>query len=340
MMTERPRLTPAVADVRRAIRENLADLSADSLVMVGLSGGPDSLALAAGLAFEAPRAGLRAGAVIVDHGLQAGSAEVAQAAADAARDLGLDPVLIRRVTVIAMDGPEADARTARYGAFEEVISELGVVAVLLGHTLDDQAETVLLGLTRGAGATSLSGMKPINGVYRRPLLGLRRSTTVAACADQGRAPWNDPHNDDPHFTRVRIRQNVLPLLEKELGPGVTEALARTAEQLQLDAEVLDNLAAEVMPTVLIPVRGESGVRSATLKISELEQLPDAVLNRVIRRSALEVFGVSLSATHTTAISRLVTDWHGQGEAHLPGIRVERQGGQLVLTSPVTAQPEA
>lgn len=339
-MTERPRLTPAVADVRRAIRENLADLSADSLVLVALSGGPDSLALAAGLAFEAPRAGLRAGAVIVDHGLQPGSADVAHTAADAARELGLDPVLIRRVNVIAVDGPEADARTARYGAFEQVVSELNVVALLLGHTLDDQAETVLLGLTRGAGATSLSGMKAINGVYRRPLLGLRRSTTVAACSDQGLAPWHDPHNDDLHYTRVRIRKNVIPLLEAELGPGVTEALARTADQLQQDAEVLDSLAAEVMPTVLIPVLGEQGERSATLTISELEKLPVAVLNRVIRRSALEVFGVSLSATHTTAISRLVTQWHGQGEAHLPGIRVERQGGLLLLTSPVTAQPEA
>lgn len=339
-MTERPRLTPAVADVRRAIRENLADLSADSLVMVALSGGPDSLALAAGLAFEAPRAGLRAGAVIVDHGLQPGSTDVAHTAAHAARELGLDPVIIKRVNVMAVAGPEADARTARYGAFDEVISERGVGAILLGHTMDDQAETVLLGLTRGAGATSLSGMKPINGVYRRPLLGLRRLTTVAACSDQGLEPWHDPHNDDPHYTRVRIRQNVIPLLEAELGPGVTEALARTADQLQQDAEVLDALAAEVLPTVLIPLLGEEGVRSASLKISEMEKLPDAVLNRVIRRSALEVFGVSLSANHTAAISRLVTQWHGQGEAHLPGIRVERQGGLLLLTSPVIAQPEA
>lgn len=276
----------------------------------------------------------------MDHGLQAGSAAVAQATAVVAKDLGLDPVIVRRVNVISLDGPEADARTARYGAFEEVMSELGVVALLLGHTLDDQAETVLLGLTRGAGATSLSGMKSIIGAYRRPLLGLRRSTTVAACADQDLAPWNDPQNDDPHYTRVRIRQSVLPQLEKELGPGVTEALARTAEQLQHDAEVLDNLASEVMPTVVMPVLGDSGVRSATLKISELEKLPVAVLNRVIRRSALDVFGVSLTATHTAAISRLVTDWHGQGEAHLPGIRVERQGGQLRLTSSVTVQPEA
>lgn len=335
-MTERPRLTPAVADVRRAIRENLADLTPDSLVLVGLSGGPDSLALAAGLAFEAPRAGLRAGALIIDHGLQTGSAKVAQAAGAAAANLGLDPVIIRRVQVVAVDGPEADARSARYTEFEEVISELGVGAVLLGHTLDDQAETVLLGLTRGAGATSLSGMKPINGVYRRPLLGLRRSTTVAACADQGLSPWNDPHNEDPHYTRVRIRQTVLPVLEKELGPGVAEALARTAEQLQQDADVLDELASQVMPTVLVPVLGEKGGPAATLHISELEKLSPAVLTRVIRRSALEVFGVSLSAAHTAAITRLVTNWHGQGEAHLPGIRVERQGGQLLLTSSVIA----
>lgn len=332
-MTQRPRLTPAVADVRRAVRTNLADVEQGSVVLIALSGGPDSLALAAGLGFEAPKLGLRAGAIIVDHGLQDGSAEVAERAASQAQALGLDPVIIRSVKVVPQSGPEADARTARYAALEAVAKETGAVAVLLGHTLDDQAETVLLGLTRGSGATSLAGMSEITGIYRRPLLGIRRQDTVAACADQQLEPWNDPHNEDSAYTRVRIRTEIMPMLEDKLGPGVAEALARTAEQLRQDAVVFDALTAEMMPTVLVPALGEpADSRRAVLEISQLEALPVAILYRVIRRCALEVFSVSLTAAHTTSIARLITHWHGQGEAHVPGIRVERQGTQLVMSS--------
>ena len=340
-MTERPRLTPAMADVRRAIRENLSDLTPDAVVLVALSGGPDSLALAAGLAFEAPRAGLLAGAVIVDHGLQEGSEVVAETAAAQARELGLDPVIIRRVKVVPSAGPEADARTARYDALDSVAKELGAVAVLLGHTLDDQAETVLLGLTRGSGATSLAGMSDINGIYRRPLLGIRRAQTVAACEDQGLTPWNDPHNQDSSYTRVRIRHEVMPVLENQLGPGVAEALARTAEQFKQDSAVLDALTSEIMPTVFTPLLGETAQSvQATLDVTALTGLPLAILNRVIRRAALDVFGSSLSSVHTNAVARLITDWHGQGEVHVPGIRVERQGAQLVLTASSSTPTEA
>ncbi|MEG0027970.1 MAG: tRNA lysidine(34) synthetase TilS [Aurantimicrobium sp.] len=341
MMTERPRLTPAMADVRRAIRENLSDLTPDAVVLVALSGGPDSLALAAGLAFEAPRAGLLAGAVIVDHGLQEGSEVVAETAAAQARELGLDPVIIRRVKVVPASGPEADARTARYDALDSVAKELGAVAILLGHTLDDQAETVLLGLTRGSGATSLAGMSDINGIYRRPLLGIRRAQTVAACEDQGLTPWNDPHNQDSSYTRVRIRHEVMPVLENQLGPGVVEALARTAEQFKQDSAVLDALTSEIMPTVFTPLLGETAQSvQATLDVTALTGLPLAILNRVIRRAALDVFGSSLSSVHTNAVARLITEWHGQGEVHVPGIRVERQGAQLVLTASSSTPTEA
>ncbi|MEG0161248.1 MAG: tRNA lysidine(34) synthetase TilS [Aurantimicrobium sp.] len=341
MMTERPRLTPAMADVRRAIRENLSDLTPDAVVLVALSGGPDSLALAAGLAFEAPRAGLLAGAVIVDHGLQEGSEVVAETAAAQARELGLDPVIIRRVKVVPASGPEADARTARYDALDSVAKELGAVAILLGHTLDDQAETVLLGLTRGSGATSLAGMSDINGIYRRPLLGIRRAQTVAACEDQGLTPWNDPHNQDSSYTRVRIRHEVMPVLENQLGPGVVEAFALTAEQFKQDSAVLDALTSEIMPTVFTPLLGETAQSvQATLDVTALTGLPLAILNRVIRRAALDVFGSSLSSVHTNAVARLITEWHGQGEVHVPGIRVERQGAQLVLTASSSTPTEA
>jgi len=234
-------LSPVVASVRKAVRASLAGLAPGELVLAACSGGPDSLALAAALAFVAPRAGLRAGAVTVDHGLQEGSADRAAQVAAVLLGLGLDPVRAVAVTVDGVGGPEAAARTARYAALESAAADLGAAAVLLGHTLDDQAETVLLGLARGSGARSLSGMAPRRGLFLRPLLGVRRQATTGACAALGLSPWADPHNADRRFARVRVRLDALPALEAALGPGVAEALARTADQLRDDAEVLEKI---------------------------------------------------------------------------------------------------
>lgn len=337
MPERRPRLTPAVADVRRAVREHLAEYlsplpgqaglsDAQPLLLVALSGGPDSLALAAGVAFEAPRAGLRAGAVVVDHGLQRSSALVAERAADQARALGLDPVLIETVTVSGEGGPEATARQARYAALDRAAEMLAARAVLLGHTRDDQAETVLLGLARGSGGTSLAGMAPVNGRYHRPLLSLPRTTTVQACIDAGLEPWHDPHNDDPAFLRVRVREIVLPTLERELGPGIAEALARSAEQSREDAEALETMVNAVFDEALEPASGGIAV-----SVAALTEHPAAVRNRMLRRVALTEFGVSLSREHTLAIAALVTDWHGQSELHLPSLRVRRKADVLIFT---------
>jgi tRNA(Ile)-lysidine synthase len=323
-MPQRPRLTPAIADIRRAVRDALPR---DGLVLVALSGGPDSLALAAATAFEAPRAGLAAGAVIVDHGLQEGSAEVAERAAAQARSLGLDPVRVVRVAVGSRGGPEAAAREARYQAMDAAADETGASAILLGHTLDDQAESVLLGLARGSGAASLQGMAAATGRYRRPLLGIRRSTTEQACADAGLEPWRDPHNTDPAYARSRVRSTVLPMLEAELGPGVAESLARTAEQLREDAEALDTFAHEVAEDVTD--LEEAGV---SLGVATLAANPAALRQRLIRLVVESEFHVSLSRAQTLAIARLVTDWHGQRALDLPGFTAERRGGRIHLIS--------
>jgi tRNA(Ile)-lysidine synthase len=323
-MPQRPRLTPAIADIRRATRELLP---AEGLSLVALSGGPDSLALAAAVAFEAPRAGLRAGAVIVDHGLQPGAADAAAAAARQATDLGLDPVLVLSVTVGTEGGPEAAARTARYAALDQAARETGATAVFLGHTLDDQAETVLLGLARGSGAASLRGMDAVAGLYRRPLLGIRRSTTVQACADAGLEPWHDPQNDDPAYTRVRVRRDVLPVLERELGPGIPEALARTAEQLREDSDALDHFAEEIAED--LAEHSEAGI---ALPVKALEANPAALRQRLIRLAVASEFHVSLSRAQTLEVARLVTDWHGQAGVDLPGVRVERRAGYLHFTA--------
>ncbi|MBC7519126.1 MAG: tRNA lysidine(34) synthetase TilS [Microbacteriaceae bacterium] len=326
-MTNRPRLTPAIADVRRAVRVSLRGLDANSVVLVAPSGGPDSLALALATAFEAHRLGHRAGAVVIDHGLQPGSADVAFAASETARSLGLDPVLVRTVRVGTAGGPEAAARTARYLALETARQECNASAVLLGHTLDDQAETVLLGLARGSGATSLRGMVAVTGSYRRPLLGVRRRTTVQACEDAGLTPWNDPHNSDSGYARVRVRREVLPVLEKALGPGIAEALARTADQLQEDSDALDRFAAELIEELAEPA--EAGI---SLPVASLAPNPAALLNRLIRLVVSAEFHVSLTRAQTLQVAALVTDWHGQKAVALPGIRVERRVGLIVFSS--------
>jgi tRNA(Ile)-lysidine synthase len=339
----RPRLSPAIADVRRAVRESLGALAlADAdLVLVALSGGPDSLALAAAVAFEAPRAGLRAGAVIIDHGLQPGSARIAARAAEQATELGLGPVLVRLVAVDGRrgaGGPEAAAREARYQALDAARHDTGAVAVLLGHTLDDQAETVLLGLARGAGASSLHGMAAVSGALVRPLLGIRRSSTVAACHDAGLEPWADPHNSDPTYTRVRVRSRVLPVLEEELGPGIAESLARTAEQLREDGDALDHMVEETIEEIV--EHAEAGI---AVSVGALAANPPALRNRIIRFVVWSEFGVSLSRAQTLATAALVTEWHGQKGVDLPGIRVVRAAGNLVFSAasdPESKEPRA
>lgn len=329
----RPRLTPAIADVRRAVREALASVAAaqpDALVLVALSGGADSLALAAATAFEAPRAGLTAGAVIVDHALQPGSDAVAERAADQARSLGLDPVLVHRVQVAAATdagGPEAAARDARYAALEAARRELRAVVVLVGHTLDDQAETVLLGLARGAGAASLQGMAAASGSLRRPLLALRRETTRRFCTESGLQAWDDPQNSSDAVARVRVRERVLPVLEAELGPGVAEALARTAEQLREDAEALDAMVEETIEELCEPA--EAGI---AVSVGALAANPAALRQRIIRHVVLSEFGVSITRVQTLAVAALVTDWHGQKALDLPGVRVKRDGGLIVFSA--------
>jgi tRNA(Ile)-lysidine synthase len=323
----RPRLTPEVADTRRAVREALADLPAGSLALVALSGGPDSLALAAAAGFEAPRLGLRVGAVIVDHGLQGDSAAVAERAAEAARALGLDPVRVVRALVEGSGGPEAAARAARYAALETAAVELGAAAVLLGHSLDDQAETVLLGLARGSGTLSIAGMAAVVGLYRRPLLGIRRAVLARACADQGLEPWSDPHNSDERFARVRVRRRILPLLDEHLDAGVFEALARTAEIAREDAEALDRMVDEVAEELVALEEG-----GCSLPVAWLAANPAALRHRLIRLVARAEFGAALSRAQTLEVARLATDWHGQGAVHLPGIRVERTAGRIVFTA--------
>ncbi|MFJ7063840.1 tRNA lysidine(34) synthetase TilS [Streptomyces sp. NPDC101115] len=298
------------------------------LVLVACSGGADSMALASALAFEARKLDLHAGGITVDHGLQAGSGQRAREVADRMTALGLDPVEAVAVTVGRDGGPEAAARDARYAALDAAAQRHGATAILLGHTRDDQAETVLLGLARGSGIRSLSGMAAVSGTarrYRRPFLELDRQTVRKACIAQELAVWDDPHNSDPAYTRSRLRHEGLPALEKALGKGVVEALARTAQLSRDDADALDSWAADAEASV----RDEAG----RLECAKLFGLPPAVRRRVLRRAVIAEGAPagSLFARHIEEIDRLITGWRGQGAINLPG-RVEalRQGGRLVI----------
>ena len=292
-------------------------------MLVAASGGADSLALAAATAFEGPRLGLRTGAITVDHGLQAGSSSRSRDVAEVLTGLGFEPVEVRSVEVGTRGGPEAAARSARYRALDDVADEHGAVAVLLAHTRDDQAETVLLGLARGSGARSLAGMAAVAGRLRRPLLGLDRATVRAAA--EGLPVWDDPHNGDPAFARVRVREAALPALEAALGPGISAALARTAALLRADTDALDDWAGRA-------AAGLSGA-DGSLDAAALGELPVAVRSRVVRAAVLAAGSPAgdLRAEHVEAVDALVTNWHGQGPLELPGgVTVRRSCGRLLL----------
>ncbi len=344
---------PAVAQVRLAVRSSLAALDADRPLLVGCSGGADSLALAAAVAFEAPRAGFDAGAVVVDHGLQARSADVARGVADVLRGLGLRDVSVIVVDVGKAGGPEAAARRARYDALTEAARAADDAYVLLGHTRDDQAETVLLGLGRGSGPRSIAGMQALDGRYVRPLLDVARATTHAACAALGLEVWTDPHNLDPRFRRVRLRTEALPLLEDILAGGVAPALARTAAQLRDDLDALDELAtawladsssshsssrfwrrSPVYEAAPPKASTDGFADNAELDVSKLLDLPTALRTRVLRLWAVAGGADALTAVHITALDALCTAWHGQGPLELPGgIRAARRSGRLHLYRP-------
>jgi len=286
------------------------------------------VALAAATAWVCARQGREAAAVVVDHDLVDGSTVVAAKAAHLCTSLGLDPVLVRRVDARAQPGgpgPEAAARDARYAALADVAAELGAGAILLGHTLDDQAETVLLGLARGSGGRSLAGMRPISGLVRRPFLALTRETVRGAARDAGLATVDDPHNSDPRFARVRVRDVVLPALERELGPRVAEALARTADLLRDDADLLDSLAQDALSRL-----GESPL------VAELVDLAPALRTRVIRRLIVEAGcrAGDLMRGHVLAVDHLLTEPRTSGPVYLPdgyvAHRDMRAGGRLSI----------
>ncbi|SDO94234.1 tRNA(Ile)-lysidine synthase [Nakamurella panacisegetis] len=306
--------------VRAAVRDWMTAFAPPSAtVSIACSGGADSLALAAAAFAELDEG--RLDAVTVDHQLQGGSADRAVTTAAQLHEIGYRTVRIETVTVGSVGGLEAAARAARYQALRPDPGGL----VLLAHTADDQAETVLLGLGRGSGPRSIAGMAPWRAPWGRPFLGLRRTDTEKACREAGLTYWDDPQNVDPAFTRVRLRREVLPLLEDVLGGGVTPALARTATMLAEDLQALDHLAARVLADVWQP--------GGAVEVTELVRHPVALRRRALRAWADAVGAKALTADHLYRLDSLVTGTRRSGAVRLPGALDAVRTGPLLRAVP-------
>lgn len=310
-----------MAVARHAVRADLAELTAGDKILVACSGGADSVALAFAIAKEAPTKAISIYAITIDHGLQPGSSAQAQKVAKWLGDLGYRQVSVVKVEVGTAGGLEAAARDARYAALETEAEQVGVSAIYLGHSMDDQAESVLLGLGRGSGPRSIAGMEKVSGVYRRPFLGLRRSQLRAACIEAGAPIWDDPQNEDERFTRVGLRK-LMPALEATLGGGVVEALARTADLMREDLSALDALTTQYAD-------------QTEAEAAELAPLPTALRKRALRAMALRagVLAGALTFDHLTRMDALITSWKGQGGVFLPGgLTFTRKSGRLSFSS--------
>ena len=336
-MPVRPRLTPAIALSRKAIREVLAEL-APKRILLAVSGGADSLALAAAAVFDAKKLKIEVVAAVVDHGLQKNSAEVAAKAKQTLNGLGIEEVFIERVNVATKgEGLEAAARDARYKALEKVRKATKSDWIFLGHNQDDQAETVLLGLARGSGLRSISGMPKIDDSRKlvRPLLDIPRQTLRKACSDAGIEFWDDPHNQDSKFARVRVR-NLADELEETLGPGFASALARTAESAAEADELIEELAKKLVKKALV----KAGARQINYSIEILGKAKAALRKKALYLICLEAGAKNISRSQVLAVDELITNWHGQKKSSLSGITVERVNNQLVVKSTKPLKPGA
>ena len=325
-------VSEGLVQLRNAVRADLLLLEAGDRIIIACSGGADSVALAYALSLEAPKLALSITAVTIDHGLQPHSEEVASACVKLLATFNI-PTEIIRVKVAGAGGIEAAARNARYAALTAHAEKIGAAAIYLAHSLDDQAESVLLGLARGSGPRSIAGMSAVNGIYRRPALSLRRLQlrTVAAeiitagvsAAEVGEI-FEDPMNTDLHFLRVKIRHELLPAMEEALGGGVSEALARTALLIQEDLAALDSWAAEHL------------AGNPDLEVATLAARPKAIRTRVLRLALLAagLDGGLLTFDQLERGDQLLVDWRGQGEIALPGgLSLARKSGRLILSPP-------
>jgi tRNA(Ile)-lysidine synthase len=298
-------------------------------VVVAVSGGADSLCLLHTLVRLRRLFPIEVVCFHFDHRLRKGSERDAAYVRRQAGRLGV-PFVLRVAGSKPRKGEsvEAWARVARYTALQELAEELGAEAAV-GHTADDQAETVLLALLRGGGLEAVAAMKPVNRPIVRPLLEVTRDETVAFCRALRLRPRQDPMNEDPRFMRAALRHRGIPALEKALGRGVKGSLIRTAALLRTDADFLEELAEKAEPGVV-----ESDGDDVLVRVDALAGLPQALAGRVIRRALLAQGTVPESA-HVAAVLGLATARPG-ASVSLPGAlkaKREREYVRLSRSSP-------
>lgn len=285
------------------------DSTENPLFLVALSGGSDSLAVAIAGAYasQKKKANFRVGAIIVNHKLQEETDRVTGEARETALNLGLSPVIVKEVNIVDNgEGMEASARLARYNAINEAVVEYGASAVLMGHSLNDQAEQVFLGLLRGSGVRSLSGIASHRDNIIRPFLSLSREETQQICVDNDVEYWVDPHNSSLDYNRVRVRKNILPVLEENFGSGVLKNLAKTCQISREDADVLDYVTDNFYGENIVV---ESGV--ASVSVDCLTRVPIGLRKRVFRKIIVEVLGGYGSHANVNEVDVLVESWSGQ-----------------------------
>ena len=303
--------------------------------LIGCSGGADSLCLVG----CAVKQGWRVHAVVIDHGLQAGSADVATRAAHVCQALGATAEVVK---VSPREATEAAAREERYRALGQVAQERGGLPVLVAHTGDDQAESLLLGLARGAGLGSIAGMPPIlfhhpavdagATALGRPLLAVRRDNTIGACAELGITPWHDPTNTSGDNLRSRVRTQLIPQIRSVLGEAAVDNAIATAAMTRTDEDYLARQAAEALKEcephdASIDNPGSSD--STSLDITTYLRQPRALRGRIIKQWLQHRAG-PLTRAHVTAIDALATQWHGQGGVAIPWARTPAPPGRLLV----------
>lgn len=331
-------LNAAVAKTRVCVRRTLQDFAKNSTqlsskrIVIALSGGADSLALSAACAFEGRKLGLEVLGAVVDHGLQPESAKIAAVAAATAEKLGASTSVLQVTVKNSGEGPEAAARKARYRALFEYCEQQQAGLLMTGHTLNDQAEQVLLGLLRGSGMKTLSGIAKLReqqnfSGYRlqlaRPFLEVTRAETEAACAAQNIEFWIDPHNSDPAYLRVQVRQ-LLFQIQATLGADLAPNLARSAELLSTDAAALEELAENEFRRLAEVKDGQ-----VCLSVAGLKTTPEAIRNRIIRKAGAQL-GAYYTQKHTIQVAELVTAWRGQKALNLPQTLVRRERGMIIF----------
>lgn len=314
-------------------------------VVVAVSGGADSLCLLHAMVRLRRLLRVRVACFHFDHRLRAGSERDAAYVRGQARRLGV-PFVLRR----ADSGPargesvEAWARTARYQALFEVVEETTAVAAAVGHTADDQAETVLMALLRGGGLEALTGMEPVSPPVVRPLLGVSRAETEAFCRALRLRPRIDPMNDDPSYLRVAIRRDILPLVSERAGRDVRQAVVRTAGLLRQDARLLERLASEAAEAVVVrdpgpPSGPPEGPPVRRLRAEALAALPRPLAGRVVREALLDL-GCVPEAAHVAAVLDLAGNRTG-ARATLPGgLLARRETGYVALSRPSPGRHDA